>query len=404
MLRAPGSGVEVKVTQSRSIDNRILKAEIVGEHAAVSRHQRRLFQLILEAEARSIWTSDGHRNLAQWVSAELGISSWHAHRWINAAHALPMLPILDKAFEEAALGVEKVVELCRFITPETEARDIAWAKRVSPAAIRRRADIEVRKSLDEVVEADRSRYLSYWWIDEGRRLELQGHFPAGQGAVIAKALDRMAGRLEGINDDDEDDVEEIAGDADGQNDPEATLDERRADALYALASTRIASDADPDRATVVVHAPMEALVSEGPGTFLEDGPALHGRTASRLACDCFLEVVLHNKVGEVVGIGRKTRKVPRWLIRQLKYRDGRCTFPGCEANHFLHAHHIRHWSRGGPTDLDNLVLVCTFHHKLLHEYGWNVAAGEAGAHRWFRPGGTPYDPGRAPPERTETAA
>jgi hypothetical protein len=48
--------------------------------------------------------------------------------------------------------------------------------------------------------------------------------------------------------------------------------------------------------------------------------------------------------------------------------------------------------------------VCTFHHKLLHEYGWNVAAGPAGTHRWSRPGGTPYEPGRAPPGQTQTAA
>jgi hypothetical protein len=211
----------------------------------------------------------------------------------------------------------------------------------------------------------------------------------------------MAGRLDGINADDE--ADEPAGDG-GSSDSDATLDEKRADALYALASARIASDADTDRATVVVHAPIESLACAGPGAALEDGPALHGRTALRLSCDCLLEAVLHNERGEVVGIGRKQRKVPRWLLRQLKYRDGRCTFPGCEAKHFLHAHHIRHWARGGPTDLDNLVLVCTFHHKLVHEYGWDVAAGEAGTHRWFRPGGTPYEPGRAPPTQSRTAA
>ena len=379
------------MTQSRSIDKQILKQDIRSEHAAATRHQRGLLQLILEAETSAIWADDGHRNLGQWLSAELGISNWEANRWITAAHALPNLPHVDRAFEEARLSLDKVVELCRFAAPDNEARLVDWAERVTPASIRRKADTEVRKSLEDVKDADRCRHLNYWWIDEGRRLELQGHFPADQGAVIAKALDRMAGRLDSIQADDEaqEEAERF----------EDTLDERRADALYLLASARIATDADADRATVVLHAPLDALVSGRPGCEIEDGPALHTKTALRMSCDCLLEVVLYNELGDVVGIGRKERKVPRWLLRQLKHRDGRCTFPGCEAKHFLQAHHIVHWSRGGPTDLDNLVLVCTFHHKLVHEYGWDVSLERSGTARWSRPGGRPYEPGRAPPEQ-----
>lgn len=381
------------MTRSRSIDKQILKQDIRSEHAGATRHQRRLLQLISEAESSAIWADDGHRNLGQWLSAELGISNWEANRWINAAHTLPHLPHVDLAFEEARLSLVKVVELCRFAAPDTEERLVDWAERVAPASIRRKADNEVRKSLEDVKDADRCRYLNYWWIDEGRRLELQGHFPADQGAVVATALDRMAGRLDSIQADDEAPDDEASGQW------VDTLDERRADALYLLASARIADDADADRATVVVHAPLDALVRGGAGCEIEDGPALHTKTALRMSCDCLLEVVLHNEFGEVVGIGRKARKVPRWLLRQLKYRDGRCTFPGCEAKHFLHAHHIVHWSRGGPTDLDNLVLVCTFHHKLVHEYGWNVRLERSGTARWLRPGGRLYEPGRAPPEQ-----
>lgn len=379
------------MAQSRSIDKQILKQDIRSEHAAATRHQRNLLQLILEAEVSLISTDDGHRNLGQWLSAELGISNWEANRWITAAHALPYLPEVDRAFEEARLSLVKVVELCRFAAPDTEERLVDWAQRVSPASIRRKADTEVRKSLEDLKDADRCRHLNYWWIDEGRRLELQGHFPADQGAVIAKALDRMAGRLDSIQADDES-AEEL-------EQHEDTLDERRADALYLLASARIATDADADRATVVLHAPLDALVSGRPGCQMEDGPALHTKTALRMSCDCLLEVVLHNELGDVVGIGHKERKVPRWMLRQLKYRDGRCTFPGCEAKHFLHAHHIVHWSRGGPTDLDNLVLVCTFHHKLVHEYGWDVRLEASGTARWSRPGGRLYEPCRAPPQQ-----
>jgi hypothetical protein len=66
--------------------------------------------------------------------------------------------------------------------------------------------------------------------------------------------------------------------------------------------------------------------------------------------------------------------------RALELRDGRvCAFPGCDRNHGLEAHHLQHWTQGGATDLENLALLCTTHHYLLHE-------GHFAAHR--RPNGS----------------
>ncbi|MGH2698855.1 MAG: HNH endonuclease signature motif containing protein, partial [Actinomycetota bacterium] len=76
----------------------------------------------------------------------------------------------------------------------------------------------------------------------------------------------------------------------------------------------------------------------------------------------------------------------------LRRRDRGCTFPGCDARWFLHTHHIWHWGRGGPTDLDNLVLACTSHHKLVHEYGWDVRLGPNDVATWFKPDGTRFAP------------
>jgi Domain of unknown function (DUF222)/HNH endonuclease len=162
---------------------------------------------------------------------------------------------------------------------------------------------------------------------------------------VVAALDRMAGRLPAIVTDEDD----TTGD-----DSIAT---RRADALVALASARIADDQDPDRATVVVHAELSALVSGGRGSRVEGGGVLHPATVGRLACDCRLEWVWEDPDGRAVGIGRAP---PRWLRRQLLYRDETCLFPGCGARRFLHCHHIVHWIAGGRTDLDNLALVCTY--------------------------------------------
>jgi hypothetical protein len=149
------------------------------------------------------------------------------------------------------------------------------------------------------------------------------------------------------------------------------LEARRADALVALASDRVAGDADPDRATVVVHASAEALMGgDAPGTGgaeIESGPAICAETARRLACDARIQMVVENASSEVIGLGRMSREPSRWMLRQLRYRDHSCRFDGCGSRRHLHAHHITWWERGGRTDLDNLVLVCSFHHKLVHE-------------------------------------
>jgi HNH endonuclease len=85
------------------------------------------------------------------------------------------------------------------------------------------------------------------------------------------------------------------------------------------------------------------------------------------------------------------------MMRQLRYRDVECPFPGCGAQQFTQAHHIVWWERGGRTDLDNLVLLCFFHHKLVHEYGWTVRWGDAGEVVWSHPDGSRYRAGPAPP-------
>jgi hypothetical protein len=205
--------------------------------------------------------------------------------------------------------------------------------------------------------------------------------------VVGRALDRIAGRLPDITDDDE--AEPIC--------PAGSLDERRADALTALCSASIADDHDPDRPTVVVHAPIDALACDVSGCHTDNGAILHPETMRRIGCDCRLEILLEDAAGTPVGIGRAARNVPPHLMRALRYRDQTCTFPGCGARWFLKAHHIRRWGHGGPTNLDNLLLCCHVHHKLVHEHGWRVELGSRGTARWFPPDGAEYDPGRGPP-------
>jgi hypothetical protein len=84
------------------------------------------------------------------------------------------------------------------------------------------------------------------------------------------------------------------------------------------------------------------------------------------------------------------------MLRQIRHRDRECRFPGCGSRRFTEAHHIVWWRDGGRTNLENLVLICSFHHRLVHEYGWCLEGTATDLH-WSRPDGTRYQAGPSPP-------
>ena len=93
-------------------------------------------------------------------------------------------------------------------------------------------------------------------------------------------------------------------------------------------------------------------------------------------------VELQERNGELLSLGRKRRTISPALRRALAARDRGCRFPGCENRRFVDGHHVRHWSQGGETRLDNLVSLCRRHHRLLHERGYSVRFDEEGEARF----------------------
>jgi hypothetical protein len=112
--------------------------------------------------------------------------------------------------------------------------------------------------------------------------------------------------------------------------------------------------------TVVVHLDVAQRAAA-----LHLGPVLTDAERTYLTCDATCEVWFERN-GEPIGAGRTTRVINRRLRRALEHRHPTCAVPGCGATRGLHAHHLRHWEDGGPTELANLVLVCPYHHRLHH--------------------------------------
>jgi hypothetical protein len=250
------------------------------------------FRFIVEADRRQLWEDSGAKDLAHWLSIRYGISYWKASRWIACAHALQDLPLTSEAFTNGELSTDKVIELTRFATPETEASLIRWAKGVSSGRIREKGDLQARRTKQEAAEVDRVRPLSWWYFDEGRRFGLQMEVPSAQGAVVIKGIERTASSLPVMP------GEEAPYDAPA----------RRADALVAMASAVIASDADSDRATVVIHAREEVLASEilssaQGGCELEGGGVIHPQEAIRAACSGRIQWITEDAGGNPVKVG-----------------------------------------------------------------------------------------------------
>lgn len=108
------------------------------------------------------------------------------------------------------------------------------------------------------------------------------------------------------------------------------------------------------------------------GELMPDGERLSGHVLRRIGCDATLQAVLLRTDGSPLDVGRARRVVSRRQRRALQSRDRGCVFPGCTERRWVDAHHIVHWADGGRTDLSNLVLLCRWHHGVVHELGLHI--------------------------------
>jgi len=128
--------------------------------------------------------------------------------------------------------------------------------------------------------------------------------------------------------------------------------------------------------------------------------AIPAELAQRLACDADVSrAVLDPVTGLPLDVGREQRLVPHWMRKALHARDRGCRWPGCDAPAaWTDAHHLLAWALGGPTDIDNLLLLCRYHHVRVHEGHWRIELDRTtGELRVFRPDGRPYELGASQP-------
>jgi hypothetical protein len=165
----------------------------------------------------------------------------------------------------------------------------------------------------------------------------------------------------------------------------------RADALVAVAQDYLRGD-QPHRSPIEITVSIPAnSLRTGEADPMEVGAVgasfIAGATVRRLSCDAGVIEVIEDEHGTPLSVGRKQRTISGALKRALRKRDTTCTFPGCTHRIFLEGHHIKHWADGGETSLKNISMICSFHHRYVHEYGYTVELGEDQRPRFRDPQG-----------------
>ena len=372
--------------------------------------------LLEEFDRREGWAVHGLKSCAHWLSWKCGFSLVTGREHVRVARALAELPQAAAALAAGRLSFSKVRALTRIATPATEADLVDVALHSTGAQLDQlTAGLRRAGSLGKVNARHDARSVSWSWAEDGS-LILRGRFSPEDGALIIAALDAARDSLQPEPDASAEassgtDASAEASGSSGESSPgytKGTYPQRvtgqaNADAMVVLAETMLASGPAPapggQRHQVNIHTDLDSLLDDAAATAnparLEDGPQLHPETVRRLCCDSGGVIVAHHEKfrhggrrrGTWMDVGRRTRVVPAALRRALMLRDGGCRFPGCTEARFVDAHHVIYWSRGGPTVLRNLIMLCRRHHRYVHEGGYQVLADGIGAFAFHRPDG-----------------
>ncbi len=308
------------------------------------------------------WYQQGAVSCAQWLSWRVGMGRGVAREKVRVANALGDLPALDAALGRAELSYSKLRAVTRVATPDNEEQLLEMARHSTASQLEKICRL-FRQCQDQQpgdpTDEEARRWVSHRGTDDGMvRITLQ--LRPDEANTLLEAMHVSA---------------ETSNPADG---------------VVAMAEATLRGDA-PERS------PTEMLVSIDADTLtgeFEHGHGVSAETCRRLLCDAGVVAAAVDGDGNPLSVGRKRRTVPAALRRGLRIRDGGCRFPGCEHTRFVHAHHIEHWINGGETSVDNLVLLCSTHHRFVHEYGCGVESNGDGTFTFHDQHGRVFAPAR----------
>ena len=313
--------------------------------------------MVREYDRSEQWRADGFLSCAAALRHACKMTHGGAASHVKLAAKLEQLPAVAGAFGEGTLSRQHAHAIADAYTAErADALDgiaatlVAAAQDVNPAELR-----ELVKHATDAIDGDGGA------ADDAARY-------ARRRLHASKSLDGML-MTDGLHDEEAGEIILTALDAEMVRD-------HRADALTNICRRDLARGEMTSRgvtAQVTIVADLAAF-ADHPNLLaaVRRDAARMGQlsrtTLERLTCDGAIARVITDGASEVLDVGRASRTISPALWKALVVRDRHCRAPGCDQPaHRCQAHHIVHWSRGGPTNLENLELVCWHHHRTRHQ-------------------------------------
>jgi hypothetical protein len=345
-----------------------LAAELLRTGRELAAAQCRWLTLLAEFDRRAGWAADGALSCVDWLVWRVGLARSTAKEKLRVAHELRRRPIMRDAFAAGDVSYSKVRAITRVVGADaaTDRQLLELARDGTTADVERVVRHfeqlqEQERGVDDYLRRFDRRSLRAARTFDGMMV-IEMVLPIEEGEELlrhvraAEAVDKASA--------------ESASTGPGQRRVDALLDLVRAGDGQLEAPPRAA---DPDRYTLHLVADVDALADRGGRAELVDGTPVSLATISRVACDCGVVRHLMRGPSQPLDLGRHT---PVWSTAQrraIMVRDrGRCRFPSCWRR-TCEVHHVVHFARGGPTAIDNGILLCPRHHTLVHEGGFTIS-------------------------------
>ena len=339
-----------------------LAQQLVHMRHAIDLQELAFSRLAAEFAATDYYDEDGAATPIDWIRFHCNMTSNAAADRVAVGERLESLTSTVAATVAGEIGFPHVVVMARTADAVgdsfNERELLEKAMTSTPGKFRficqhyrHAADPAAYASEQETLAENRRLSLSTW---EDGSLLINGVLDPEGGAVLRSALEPLA-RPCGKHDD-------------------RNRDRRLADALVELAG-----GGEP-QVNLQVTSSVETLLAlaGAPAADMEFSLPVSSKTVERMACDSRLARILMQE-SVVIDVGRSRRVVSAPARKALEARDRHCRWPGCDRPaRWSAAHHVVHWIHGGETDLDNLVLLCHRHHRMVHEGGWQLVKSEDG--------------------------
>ena len=344
----------------------LLAEAFIDLRREVDRLEALAARVLVAVEGRTIPYGEGAVSVAAWAQWRTGQRWADAKASFDAGLACEQLPLTAKAWAQGEISASTARTICRGLRPGHEQvyRQIEDTL-VYFAAEHDMAELDgligyYRKccdSLDDREPADRN---GLFLSPVGDRSALKGDLDALAGAVVTEALDAA-----------------MDPPSDGDT---RTPARRRADALVRICRFFLDHEDLPMEGGEAPHVgivfPWDQIQDWLPCPLVPHDPTslaalLSGAQRDQLLCDSNIARIILGPHSQPLDVGREQRTAPRSIRRAVAQRDRHCRYPGCDRRpNRCEVHHVIAWQHGGPTTLNNLILLCPFHHHTVHRQGW----------------------------------